>query len=204
MPRFWAYKALIFKGDSYFNESGWNRSFVSGHPSSKHGEPIPWMNYAIVSFLNERLGKEMSLFEFGSGFSTEFYAARCTKVVSIESSREWYEKVKRTVGDNAEVRYVPADDDGEYCRAIHEFDGAFDVVIVDGRDRVNCVKHAVSKLAPGGVLILDDSQRGRYNEAWELMADKGFRSITFEGIVPMSVYGVSSTVFYRADNVFGI
>ena len=42
-----------------------------------------------------------------------------------------------------------------------------DVIAVDGRDRVNCVKHAMPKLKPGGVLVLDDSHRPRYREAFE-------------------------------------
>lgn len=45
---------------------------------------------------------------------------------------------------------VKSDVDGNYCRAIHRVDGFFDVIVADGRDRVNCIKKALCKLNEGG------------------------------------------------------
>ena len=38
----------------------------------------------------------------------------------------------------------------------------FDVVLVDGLDRVDCVNTALSALTPAGVMILDDTHRTDY------------------------------------------
>ena len=38
-------------------------------------------------------------------------------------------------------------------------DDTFDVVVVDGRERVRCFQHSVAKVKPGGLLILDDVDR---------------------------------------------
>ena len=44
--------------------------------------------------------------------------------------------------------------------------GTLDVVLVDGRAREHCLKEAVRLVKPrGGVLIFDNSNRGRYQEA---------------------------------------
>ena len=59
----------LFK-DGYLREQGWFRSFVEGRAIDAHGEPVPWMNYAVIDFLKERLRPEMNLLEFGSGGST--------------------------------------------------------------------------------------------------------------------------------------
>jgi hypothetical protein len=52
--------------------------------------------------------------------------------------------------------------DGDYCRAIGETGDQYDVVIVDSRDRMNCLKQSISALTSRGVILLDDSQRRRY------------------------------------------
>jgi predicted O-methyltransferase YrrM len=49
-----------------------------------------------------------------------------------------------------------------YVETIDRVDGAFDLVVVDGRARVACAERALPRLAPGGVLLLDDAWRRRY------------------------------------------
>ncbi len=50
-----------------------------------------------------------------------------------------------------------------YVTAIDSFeDNYFDVILVDGRSRPSCIKHSVSKLKNGGLLILDNSDRDYY------------------------------------------
>jgi hypothetical protein len=44
-------------------------------------------------------------------------------------------------------------------------DESFDLVLVDGRARVAAVRHAMPKVRPGGLLVLDDAERPRYREA---------------------------------------
>ncbi len=57
-------------------------------------------------------------------------------------------------GEHAE----PASD--PYADAIEEFaDGSFDFVLVDGNICLSCVRKALAKLKPGGILILDNAER---------------------------------------------
>ena len=45
--------------------------------------------------------------------------------------------------------------------------GEFDLVVVDGRARVACLQHAAKRLAPGGIVLFDDTQRPRYRAGLE-------------------------------------
>ena len=50
-----------------------------------------------------------------------------------------------------------------YASAIDQFaDGYFDVVLIDGRARASCLKHAVKKVKKGGLLIMDNAERSYY------------------------------------------
>jgi hypothetical protein len=50
-----------------------------------------------------------------------------------------------------------------YVTQIDAFsDGYFDIVLVDGRARPSCIAHAVSKVKPGGLLIVDNADRAYY------------------------------------------
>ena len=50
-----------------------------------------------------------------------------------------------------------------YAQAIDNFpDRYFDLVVVDGRARPSCISHALEKVRPNGVLLLDQSERPYY------------------------------------------
>lgn len=66
---------LVYSKRSMLRKLGWVESVRTGKPCRKDGSPIPWMNYSVIQFLDERLNKDLSLFEYGSGNSTMFYAS---------------------------------------------------------------------------------------------------------------------------------
>lgn len=202
--RFLAIRKLFFRKNSYLRLSGWLESCRRGYPCDKSGAPRPWMNYAIVHFLEERLNKSHALFEYGSGFSTLFYADLVASVESVENSAYWYEQMNAQVPANANVTLVPADIDGDYCRSILNLSKTYDVVVIDGRDRANCLLQSLSKLSPKGVVILDDSSRERYKPLIATALEQGFRFLHFEGLKPTATGLHRSTLFYRSENCFNI
>lgn len=198
------FKKLVLKKKSYLNSNGWVRSFLEDIPVDGTGEPLPWMNYPMIRFLEERLSTDMDLFEFGSGYSTMFYARFVNTVTSIEYDRNWLERVSAMSPSNAQVYFQPADEDGDYCRAIHKGGGAYHVVVVDGRDRVNCLKQATQGLTEDGVILLDDSHRERYKVGLEYARTNGFRVIEFEGMKPKGYKAYRTAIIYRDGNCLGI
>jgi hypothetical protein len=202
--RYRAYRRLILDPSSYLYLTGWMESLKERKPVKKNGTPVPWMNFPVVQFLEERLTLDLNLFEFGSGYSTFFYANRVGSVTSLEYDQKWFELVKSRVPKNVVVLFKEKDVDGDYCRVIASMKTPYDVIIVDGRDRVNCMKQSVFALTPRGVIILDDSQREYYRDGIEFAKEKGFRTIHFEGL---KAYGNGldrTTIFYREGNCLGI
>ena len=80
----------------------------------------------------------------------------------------------------------------------------FDIIIVDGRDRVNCCYQSLAALNENGVLVLDDSEREKYSDAIVFLKGKGFKELSFSGISPGLFYRKSTSVFYKANNCLGI
>lgn len=195
---------MVVRRNSYLHTSGWVESLKRGYPSRAGGEAIPWMNYQVVDLLDQRLQPDLSLFEFGSGFSTRFYAQRVRQVRSVEYDRRWFDQVSRDVPANVTMLYREKDVNGHYCRSIRETGECYDVVIVDGRDRVNCVRQSLECLSDRGVLLLDDSERPDYEEAFEIARGMGFRVLDLKGLKPTKLKPARSSIFYRNDNCLGL
>jgi hypothetical protein len=195
---------LSFNKKGYLKEIGWFSAFDNLSPVDQHGNPIPWVTYSFIDFIKERIKKEHIVFEFGSGNSTYFYAKYAKKVVSIEHDESWFKKIVDTKPENSEMIFCELKADGDYCRMPIKLNQQFDVIIVDGRDRVNCCKQAVNALTPAGVVVLDDSEREFYAEGIRFLKDNGFKQLSFSGISPGLFYNKATSVFYKAGNCLDI
>jgi len=199
-----AHQHLINNSDSYLYSSGWMASLANKTPQNNVGETMPWMNFSIIELLHEKLTKEQDLFEFGSGYSTHYYAKRVKSVTSIEYDERWYNQIRNDIPSNVELIFQAYDQGNRYCMTITEQDKSYDVVIIDGRDRVNCFKQALAKLSSSGVILLDDSQRSRYSEVFELATKNDFRVLNIAGLKPTGTARDQTSIFYRTDNCFNI
>ena len=193
-------QSLLVNNNSYLHETGWMRSLEEGKPVDKEGRAIPWMNYAVISFLKERLQKDMRLFEFGSGYSTFFYSELVKSVTSVEFDKEWLSTVEKNVPTNVKLVYQKEDNDGDYCRVVRSSGTEYDMIIVDGRDRLNCVRQSLQALSEKRVIILDDSHRNRYQVCIKEVKKSGFLTLDFEGLKPTGNEIDRTTVFYRRKN----
>lgn len=151
----------------------------------------PWTTPASILFFDKVLSKEMIGLEYGSGRSTIYFASKLKKLVSIEHYEGWYNKVKKELENNQiiNVEYhlilkqdtpdktddsdvelnklvgsEPRNDFANYYNKVSEYsDGYFDFVLIDGRAREKCGLNAINKLKSGGIFVLDNSERPRYN-----------------------------------------
>lgn len=180
------------------------RSLEENRPVDEDGNPVPWMNHSVIEFLEKRLKNDLELFEFGSGYSTSFYAKLVKRVTSVEYDRSWFQYITTVIPSNVELILREKDVDGEYCRAVTERAEKYDVVIVDGRDRVNCVKQSITALSERGVIVLDDTQRKEYQEALEYARSYGFRTLDLEGLKPTGKNIDRTTIIYKNGNCLGI
>jgi predicted O-methyltransferase YrrM len=180
-------------------------------------QPVPWMTPAAVDILHLILTPDLKGFEFGSGRSTLFIAARAGELTSLEHNEEWYTHIREelTKRNLAHVHYflqpqqndpakttaypknnyinyvmprVPATCFTQYYTFIDQYpDEAFDFIIVDGRARVECTQHAIPKLKRGGLLILDNAERQRYVAIHTLL--RNWKKV-------FTTSGITDTVFW--------
>lgn len=185
---------------SFLHDIGWFRSFRQKECVDLAGRPIPWITYASLQFLEPRLKREMSVFEYGSGSSTLWWAERVRQVISCEHDESWHARVSKRCPSNVQLHQIALVTGGEYSRKVGQCEVAFDIVVIDGRDRVNCARNAVGALKQGGVIVWDNSDRELYREGYEFLASSGFRRLDFWGMGPLSPARWCTSVFYRPGN----
>ncbi len=189
----------------FLDEIGWTASFNKDIPVDKLGEPLPKLCYSMIFFLKERVDKNMMVFEFGSGQSTLFLSKLAAKVVAVEHDRDWFERINSRIPNNVDLLFRDVEGNPAYSKSVVDYGKKFDLIIVDGRDRVNCVFNAYDALKENGVIVFDDSYREeKYNKAFSFLKEKGFKTISFHGISPGCFLDHESTIFYREKNVFNI
>lgn len=136
----------------------------------------PWLTRDAIEILERTLSKDALMLEWGSGRSTAWFSERTGQVISVESHRGWYENVTRQLAeagcDNVTYHLHEDQDEPETDRAEIPYvdvaaslsDDSVDVVLVDGIFRGKCAVAAVSKVRPGGLLVVD-------NVNWYLPSD---------------------------------
>ena len=188
----------------YLVDMGWFNSFKSSKPVDKEGSPIPWFSYPAVEFLSERLNNKMAVFEFGSGNSTLFFSDRVNQVVSVEHNKDWYDKISKQAPVNSRIVYVKADQSNEYTDILKRSNQKFDIIIVDGIYRNECLIESISYLTDGGVIILDDSERLEYSDGIDRIINHNFKRLDLWGISAGYLYRKSTSVFYKEKNCLDI
>ena len=179
----------------YLFEMGWFESFRAKQAIGRDGKPIPWITYPCLSFLEERLESSMNAFEYGCGNSTLWWASRVQRVVSCEHDQSWYAEVKKALPSNVELHHIPLERDGAYSRLVAKFHREFDVIFIDGRDRVNCIKQSLGALRPNGVVILDNSDVSEYSEGLQFLLSNNYKFLHFRGPGPINSTVWRTTIF---------
>jgi hypothetical protein len=193
---------LRFRG--FLQRRGWFKSVELQRPVDLEGNPLPWVSYAFILFIQPRLTKFMDVFEFGSGSSTLFYASQVQSVMSVEHDEGWFQRVRTDLPVNASLSRANLGSSGNYSSAALNSGRFFDLIIVDGEERVGCLKRSIPALTSTGVIVLDDSERPDYSEGTSYLAQNDFKRLDFWGMSPGNVEEKCTTVFYRRQNCLGI
>jgi len=194
---------LLGRSYGYLGKMGWFRSVVETASVNDRGEPIPWITYPSIQFIEPRLRPDMSVFEYGSGFSTRWWAKRVQRVVSCEHDREWYERTRADVPANVQMIHATREQH-EYSNQILHYTNEFDVIVIDGRDRVLCARNSVAALKSTGVILWDNAERAEYQPGCQSLHEQGFRRVDFWGLSPMVIWENMTSLFYRDGNCMGL
>ncbi|NCC71040.1 FkbM family methyltransferase [bacterium] len=188
---------LLYK-KSYLKEVGWFKSYRKKESIDKNGQPIPWLTYSCIAFLEERLNENMEIFEYGSGNSTLWFANKCKNVTSVEYDKNWYEKIKKIAPKNTNILFERKETNN-YIKSISSTNKKYDVIIIDGRNRGKCMKESINHLKDNGIIILDDSERQIYQNGIKFLKNNNFKEITFTGMGPINIYGWTTSIFNKYD-----
>jgi hypothetical protein len=148
---------------------------------------LPWITDGAVDFLDglifdrSRKSGPVRVFEFGLGNSTLYFLSRGCHVIAIDHDEAWVNSVKgASDAFGYSDRLGIAAHSRPYNAAYKPSD--YDIISIDGRDRVSCLKTVIEAgVSEKTVLLLDNTERvsgGRYAEYAELLKD--FRQIHFE------------------------
>jgi len=185
--------------------SGWLRYPAAWWRARRGKTPErPWIVPAAIGFLRRRIRSDWSVLELGAGRSTVWFARRAGWVLSFEDNGFWAEQTRerlRAEGlDNVDIRVGPVEELPERVAALP--DSAFELVVVDFLEapivtRVDVLKPAMKKVKAGGLLLLDDSDRPGYAEAFELLDGWSFRK--FVGVKDEWPEACETGIFRRPD-----
>jgi len=176
---------------------GWLRSWWRNQPVDRYGAPLPWITYPAIDFLAQFDFSEASVFEWGSGFSTLWWAGRCKHIASVESNEQWIPFIKSKLPQSVELLITPLNADAEIEAFVKHSTIEFDVIVIDnyGSFRWQCARAATDKLAEGGIIILDNSDQCL--RACEVLRNQGFIQIDFTGFAPSNGYAQTTSIFFR-------
>lgn len=188
------------------HQLGWFKSAWKNSSVDKAGNPIPWLTYPAIHFLESRSSalKQADVFEFGSGNSTFWWAKKCSSVTSVEYYDKWFEKMKTQLPKKVELLFRENNSTHDFGNAILEDKKKYDIIMVDGRDRVSCAVNAAERLKKGGVIVWDNSERPRYQKGVKKLLALGFKQIEFFGPVPIDNKLEITSIFYKTDNILKI
>ena len=142
---------------------------------------LPWLTDGANDFISEKIlsGEIKDVLEFGSGASTYWLAQQGVNVISVEDDAAWYnlisEKLKEVdplLGNKVDYRLIEEpkckdlDKEAKITVDISVIGSElldrgleFDLVIVDGSMRLNCVLASYKLVRPHRYLILDNDER---------------------------------------------
>lgn len=183
--------------------SGWLR-YPAARWRARRGEAPerPWIVPAAIGWLRRRIRSDWSILELGAGRSTLWFALRAGDVLSFEDNEYWADHTRQRLRDaglgNVDLRVRPVEELPDAVAALPE--AAFDLVVMDFLEspevsRVDALGPAMTKVRPGGHLLLDDSDRPGYAESYEMLA--GWKERRFTGIKDEWPEACETTIFRR-------
>jgi hypothetical protein len=156
-----------------------------------NGVPIPWFTYPAIEYLQQLDWREKTVFEYGSGNSSQFFAKRVKHLTSVEHNIKWFKKNKKLLLNNQILIF--ADKPTDYIQAIENTKTTFDLIIVDGVHRPECVKIALKYLKTNGCLVLDNADW--YPNTCQFLRENNLIQIDFHGFSPINQYTLTTSLF---------
>lgn len=213
--------AWLDKHAAYSRQHHYIRSLFATHQlNDMIALDTPWWTYHAIEFVDEHLanmGHQAMVFEYGSGASTLWLAKRCQSLISIEHDAQWYQQIAQHTNNNKNILLLhlppnilqvnkpsfyssdkqPFLDFQSYVESINKFERQFDIIIIDGRCRPQCLSFAIEKLNKNGIIVFDNSNRERYQYC---LSKPGIEIQRFWGRVPGSPFRSETAILKKINS----
>ena len=189
-------------------------SVRDGEYRDNDGNYLPWFTFPAIEALKNWDLSNKRVFEYGSGYSTLFWAARAKEVISVEHNEAWHEKISMLAPNNTQIILSPItqgeredhptpqtrEQFGRYAETIREY-GKFDVIVLDGyarsRMRYQCARAALMQLLNNGLVILDNSDWLPATAMY--LRQAGLIEVDFSGPVPGNEFCQTTSFFFARE-----
>jgi hypothetical protein len=163
---------------------------------AKH-KPLPWFSYPAIEYLKTLDLSAAQIFEYGSGGSTLFFEDRCQTIVSIEQNPHWLQRLEAISSGKAHFKLRQTV--GSYADSILEEETQYDLIVIDAipEYRAACVSNSLARIAPGGIIILDDAPM--YPQAYEALREIDACPMDFIGLAPLEDVVQTTSFFFNRN-----
>jgi hypothetical protein len=164
-------------------------------PKDASGGWIPLFTYPCIEYLQQFDLRQKTVFEWGAGASTLYWMQRAKSVTSIENNKQWFDAMSGMKNDR--VRLI-LDESDQFPFQIRNEAEKFDVIVIDSHGyRYDCAVEACSRLAPGGVIILDNSDWHPVTAS--VLKNSGLIQVDFSGFKVTENHASTTSVFLHRD-----
>jgi len=182
----------ILKGYKHAN------SFNKNYRPQREDDIMPWMTYPFLDYIKNLDLHDKTIFEYGSGYSTVFWAKNAKSIVSVENDERWYQKVKEMVPINTKLLLRNSKE--AFISSVNENNDNYDIIILDGYGfRYECAQDSIEKLNEGGMIILDDADNLYYKRICDFLKGRDLIQIDCIGLKPFSCNILSTSIFIRRN-----
>lgn len=174
-----------------FENYGYAQTLALRRPVASDGSPIPWYTYSAIEYFRQLDATDLVVFEYGCGNSSLFWARKGAQVWSVEHDPEWHARMNE---QSSQLRGLMLREGASaYSQSVAEPGCLFDIIIIDGVWRNECAAEAVSKISPGGLFILDNSDW--YTDVADFLRTHGYFQVDFSGFGPINPYCWTTSIF---------
>jgi hypothetical protein len=157
----------------------------------------PWFTFPFLEFLGTIDFSNKCVFEYGTGASTLYWEANGANVFGVDHDEAWHDEVSKRLKKPENILFK--DNKIDYANSILLPGIMFDVVVIDGNWRNECLDAAFKVLPKCGMVILDNADW--YVDVYEKLIQENFVSFDFSGTGPANNYCWTTSLFVKDPSV---
>ena len=170
---------LSFLTNKLRTEYGFLESSRKNIPVNDKNEIMPMYTYPCYEWLNSIDWTDNKVFEYGTGYSTIWWQNKNVNYHAVEDNKQWYDMIK----DKTNIKHEP--EYNKYSQSIYNYDFKFDVIVIDGTARFDCIKPTLEKIKDDGIIIFDNTDWHKNSK--EELDKSDLIPIHFHGFKPLHV-----------------